>query len=231
MTALLMALASPSIAGATEPAEPDAQPDAQVQEIYAQGQRLFEEGEYSGAAEAWTAMLTMLPEGEAHRLTRSSTVYNIVSARLLAFRRERTADGLQDDRQLVAARDLLAAYRAEYEQSYGADAALDPRLIEISEELEAEGTDTWVGPCLSPPPPCLSPCLSVIPPSQRGCGGGRRDDDDGLAWLGLLALPAVGRRRRDALQRMSSRLPADVVQRLGAQLDDDDDDDDEGTAR
>jgi hypothetical protein len=201
------------------------QDPAELERLYAAGQDRYAARDYVGAAEAWTELLHMLPENEANRATRENVLLNILQAHLDAYRRLRDEDGNRMTEQLHAAERLFDEYVQQFRASYGDAVPLAAVVQERADEIHAELAEaqvgaclgpmwclTTIGPCLSPPPP---------PPTRRGCGG-KHDD---VALLGVLALPGlVRRRRRDVLAGLSSRLPADVVERLQTKLETDPED-------
>jgi len=70
--------------------------------------------------------------------------------------------------------------------------------------------DTAYGPCLSPP---MGPCLNVIESRPSGCGGSK--GGEGFALLPTLMLMGLRtRRRKDAVERVADKLPADVADKL-----------------
>lgn len=197
-----------------------------IERLYIEGQDRYAEGDFVGAAERWTELLGALPENEANRATRESVLINIILAYLDAYRRVRTDAGERDIEHLHAAQRIVDDYLVQFRESYGDAVALSSAVQEKTDELAASlrNHQAEVAPCLQPWP-CLSPCLDPLPPpaTRRGCS-----DKNDVALLGLLALPGVvRRRRREILAQVSSRLPADVVKRLEANLDREPDENDE----
>jgi hypothetical protein len=202
---------------------------SEVERLYLQGQEQHDAGDYAGAAESWTQLLDMIPESKDTRVTRENVLINILWVSLQAARNTKGDERIE---HLEGALRLVEAYRAELAAVHGPETKMAEALQERVSEIEAElrvaeaddegdegdegGEDTYVGVCLQPL------CLSVLPPSPRGCGNRRRHD---TAWLGLLAVPLIVRRRREVLARVASRLPEDVARRLEASLDDDEDED------
>lgn len=79
------------------------------------------------------------------------------------------------------------------------------------------GPDAWMGPCLSPPPD-VGPCLSPVEPDVGPCLSEPFIDDPGFAPLDRRFdraphLPLIDD-RASSIEKLESRLPADVVQRL-----------------
>jgi hypothetical protein len=200
---------------------------AEIERLYLEGQDRYAANDFAGAAEQWTALLSALPERPTNREVRVNVLVNVIWAHLEAYRRTRMDDGQTDIEHLRKGQAVVDAYRRELREVYGEDAELHAAIERASNELEAELTDAeardmlfCLSPCLQP---CLSPCLQPLQPSRRGCG----DDHRGTAVLGALVIPSIVRRRRkDVLAELGSRLPADVVQRLQARLEDDPEDDD-----
>jgi hypothetical protein len=196
---------------------------SEIERMYVEGQDRYVEGDYVGAAQQWTALLDALPESESNRVARESVLLNAMQAYIDAYRRVRNADGTRNVEHLHGAQRILDDYRGQLRDVHGEEvaAAVQEKADELDGELAAAARleEGDIGACLQPW--CLSPCLEALP-QRRGCDGA----GGGMAVLGLFALPGVARRRRrDVLAQMSSRLPADVVQRLEAQLDADPEDD------
>ena len=187
---------------------------------------LKESKAYADAARMLEDVFDRVPEDGPYRGVRETVALNVLDAYLSAYRE----DG--ETVHLHRARAFRERYQAAIEAAYpGQDVttadvrakseALDAALAELAKTYEftpcltviapePEPTEPPVGPCLSPPSPCLQP----IEP-KRGCGD---DGDPGLA--AALLLPLGLRRRRDVLDRLADRLPADVLARLKAKLDD-----------
>lgn len=214
------------------PAAVLAAPDrSELERLYLQGSDLQGVGEYAHAAEVWTGLLQRMPETPANSSSRESVLIQVLGAHIDAFEHQLGADGKKDIEHLHAGKRVADAYLAQFAATYGEarspSSAVADKIRELEFRIETAPAapvepEHDVGPCLQP---CLQPCLSPPPPlpTCQGCGG--KDDPMTAALFGLLPLAAFPRRRRDALARLSARLPPDVVARLEARCDDDDDDD------
>lgn len=225
-TTLAAWLGIPGLAAAAAPKE-----GAAVESRFEQGRQRFSEQRYLEAAEAFTEVLGQVDEVILNRVTRENVMLNVLLAYEWAYRTSTDDEGDKDVGLLDEGQRVLDGYRAELSAAYGKDADPSPELAEAIARYEEarriahekhgsdpgeqdavpEEPDPPVGPCLSPPPP---------PPAAqaKGCGGG--GDDASVAWLGLLALPLVRRRRR-AVEHFADRLPADVMRRLRQSADED----------
>lgn len=217
-TATLVAwLGLPSLATAAAPAS-----RAEIDSRFAEGKQRFQDKQYLEAAEIFTEVLGKIEEVLLNRPSRENVMSNILIAYEWAYRASGRGEDDKDVSLLDAGQRVLDGYRAELARVYPSHAEPSQSLVDaiarfeearrIAHEAHDSPTEpVEVGPCLSPPPP---------PPivESKGCGS---NDDSSIAWLGVLALPLV-RRRRGALERLAERLPPDVVQRLRARPDDDD---------
>lgn len=206
VAALTAVLAGPATARASRPPEEQ----SELERRFSEGQRSFDQGDYEGAAQRWTALLERVPESAEDRTVRETVLLNVLQAHQYAYR------NTGDIEHLRAARVVLDRYVTELHRAYGDDGSPSERVYEVGNELadllaQAEA-QIEVGPCLQP---CLTPCLEPLPPT-KGCGG--RSNDPGLAIVGLLAVPVVRRRRREVLEDMATALPPDVLARLRARL-------------
>lgn len=206
----LLMLGAP--AHAAESARPD---DAEIERVYNEGDGRRAEGDFVGAADSWERLLLLLPENEENRAIRAIIVIAIADTLSDAYHRLVAADGTRDRAHLDRAIAILDAYAKEFQGAYGPAVPVDAGVLEAREEIEAVlpvPEDDIVGPCLQPclePPPCLQPIES-----PRGCG-----DKTPMAFVMLATLGLGIRRRRDALEKCESVLPADVVARLRSRLD------------
>ena len=207
------------IPGLVSAAEPGA--TVSVQSRFEEGKQHFEEKRYLEAAEVFTEVLGRVDEELLNRPTRENVMRNVLIAYEWAYRSSTDDQGSKDVTVLDAGQRVLDEYRAELQRVYPSHPTPSDSLAEAigryeearriaheahgpsQAQAQAEPETEVVGPCLSPPPP--EPTAH-----GKGCGG---DGDSSVAWLGMIALPVVRRRRR-ALERVADRLPPDVVQRL-----------------
>ena len=195
--------------------EPTSISNEEIGRLYGEGQEKFEQKDYAAAADRFEELFDRIPESPNNRAIRESLALNILDACILGF---------EDSREpafLERGREFIRRYYAEFVPVYGESVAVIAELQSVAtriSELEQDIRDAeTLGPCLDP---CLSACLAPPPPClqsiepRRGCGGG---GDPGLA--AALLLPLGLRRRRDVLERLADRLPADVIERLRAKAD------------
>ena len=209
---LLVALALLSNA----PAMPD---QKALEQVYAEGQERFEEGDYAAAAEAFERLFSMVPESRETWAIRQNVAINVVTAWFSAYDRQLGPQG-KDITYLERAAAFRDLYIAEHDAAYGDEVEMIQEVREVFDDVELrldEALNPKVGPCLGPIEPCLSPCLSPLPPNERGCGG---RNDPGMALT--LLLPLGLRRRREVFDRIADALPADVAAKVRAKLDEDD---------
>jgi len=178
---------------------------------------LTEQKEYAEAARMLEEVFERVPEGNTNRGLRETIALNVLDAYLSAYRED--GESIHLHRAQAFRERYRAAIEAEYPGKDVTTADVHAKSDELDEAL-AKLAKTYafepclsvigpeVGPCLEPPPPCLQP----IEP-KRGCGG---DGDPGLA--AALLLPLGLRRRREVLEELADRLPADVVERLRSKL-------------
>ena len=191
----------------------------EVEQLYNEGSRSHADRNYAEAAVTWTQLLEVLPESPANLTLRESVVIAVLDAYESAFEVQLGPDGSRDIEHLLAAKRVADVYVAQFNAAYGTERARNPEVdraiadIEgaIAEQMKLEEEPAVVGPCLSPPH-----CLSEIEP-RPGCGDGRT-----AAPFVVLPLAIRRRRRREALDRLAARLPADVVARLHTRDVDDD---------
>ncbi len=216
--ALIAAAISASLSTNARGQESGASDDSvmsEVERLYLKGQEHIEAKQFDLAAQAFHECREKLAEAEEFKTIRESLLLNEVDALILAFNQVRAVDGTHQFEFLDRADESLAKYRADFASAYGDQASITAAVEEMAAELQdtrdaatrkPKPDDPDISVCLQP---CLQPCLSPLPP-PRGCHG----DDDGLAVLGLLALPAIARRRKDVLASVKDRLPKDVVAKL-----------------
>src|SRR5690606_2140650 len=88
-------------------------PDSEVERLYVEGQDKYSEGDFAGAADAWTRLLDRLPEAQANRATRENVLLNVVQAHLDGYARARRDDGSKDIGHLRSGKAVLDAYFAD----------------------------------------------------------------------------------------------------------------------
>lgn len=206
MRPLILALAVLS----GQPGEVD---QAQVEQIYGQAQEYVEQKNYDLALERFETLIEMFPEAEESKVIRESLILNILDVSRHAYNGTFNDDGSRRPEFLDRGFEQLRRYEADYEAAYGTSPR-SPAVREAAQKLRDEANEEpYIGPCLSPIPPCLSP-----PPLEprRGCGG----ESGGVASLVLLPF-ALRRRRTSMLEKVSCVLPPDVVARLRERSDED----------
>lgn len=170
----------------------------QAKALYLRGQEAFGRGDFREAGLAFEQAAALAPTVRLHLHA------------AIAFRFAATAEA-----DPALATELCEATRYHADAVAAHSQALPEQINEArTAQAEAEAhcgellEPHTVGPCLIPP---LGPCLSIIE-DPRGCGHRR---DGGVAMLGALAFMGLrSRRRRDAVERLADRLPADVVAKL-----------------
>lgn len=113
-----------------------AAPDSEVERLYVEGQDKYAEGDFAGAADAWTRLLDRLPEAQANRATRENVLLNVVQAHLDGYARARRDDGSKDIGHLRSGKAVLDKYFAEFKGAYGDRAAVSAAVQEKADELE-----------------------------------------------------------------------------------------------
>jgi hypothetical protein len=191
-------------------------PDTQeIERLYTEGDGRFADRDYVGAADSWEGLLHILPENEGNKAIRGALVVMIAEALINAHHHLVADDGSKDKAHLERAIAILDGYDSALREAYGPGAQPDAGIAQKREEIEN---------AIAPPEhdddigPCLQPCLNVEPaplPPRRGCGGEKTP----MAFVMLATLGLGIRRRRDALDKVESVLPSDVVARLRSRLD------------
>ncbi len=170
-----------------------------------------EAGAHAAAGEKFELVVSMVPESSANRALRESAALNVVEEWTSVYE-EGVSSGSEDTSPLeraIAFRDL---YLREFHAAYGPNAAIIHELTVAFNQLELRLKEARTVAVLH----CLQPCLSPIPPNERGCGS----NDPGMALT--LLLPLGLRRRRDVFDRIADALPADVAAKVRSKLDNDD---------
>lgn len=178
--------------------------EIETRALFGEGQEAFERGEYREAAIAFSEAADRSPQLVTLRL--NAVIMYRLATEAAAESDPEAAESLcystMDAVDLVTRHPDAKPAHAKW--------AMD----EFSRVQDLCMSD-MLGPCLSPPPPDedVGPCLSVIPAKERGCSASARSAPTAL--LGSLMLLGLrSRRRRDAVEKMADRLPADVVARL-----------------
>lgn len=115
-----------------------AAPDQEIERLYVEGQDKYSEGDFAGAADAWTRLLDRLPEAQANRATRENVLLNVVQAHLDGYDRTRKDDGTKDIEMLRAGKVVLDTYFASFKKAYGDRAAVSTAVQEKADELESK---------------------------------------------------------------------------------------------
>jgi hypothetical protein len=180
------------IAGSAE-AQAASQPSEEVEQLYVQGQDLFDAGDFAGAANAWSKALDGMPENEKSKTTRELLVIQTMTASRQAHAKT------QDVRHLRNGQAALDRYIASFKQAYGQEAVLSDSVQQARIELltalqEAESQpQEWpeeepkaAEPKPAQPPPA-TPAVApaeLPPPTDRGA-------DRGKQGTGLIATGSV----------------------------------------
>jgi hypothetical protein len=118
-----------------------AAPNPEIERLYVEGQDKYAEGDFAGAADAWTRLLDLLPEAQANRATRENVLLNVVQAHLDGYARTRKDDGNKDIEMLRAGKQVLDTYFANFKKAYGDRAAVSTAVQEKADELESTLAD------------------------------------------------------------------------------------------
>ncbi len=113
-----------------------AAPDSEIERLYVEGQDKYADGDFAGAADAWTRLLERLPEAQANRATRENVLLNVIQAHLDGYARNRKDDGSKDIGHLRNAKQVLDAYFASFKKAYGDRAAVSAAVQEKADELD-----------------------------------------------------------------------------------------------
>lgn len=145
-------------------------PDQEIERLYVEGQDKYAEGDFAGAADAWTRLLERLPEAQNNRATRENVLLNVVQAHLDGYARNRKEDGSKDIEMLRAGKQVLDTYFASFKKAYGDRAAVSTAVQEKADELERTLADAEKEASAVPEPD----------PQPDGDGGGdTQPDGDG----------------------------------------------------
>jgi hypothetical protein len=129
-----------------------AAPDPEIERLYVEGQDKYAEGDFAGAADAWTRLLQRLDEKQANRATRENVLLNVVQAHLDGYARTRKDDGTKDIELLRAGKQVLDAYFASFKQAYGDRAAVSAAVQEKADELDRALADAEKEAAVVPEP-------------------------------------------------------------------------------
>jgi hypothetical protein len=184
-----------SFASAPLPAQAVA-PDQEIERLYVEGQDKYAEGDFAGAADAWTRLLDRLPEAQANRATRENVLLNVVQAHLDGYARTRKADGSKDIELLRAGKQVLDDYFASFKKAYGDRAAVSTAVQEKADDLERLLADAEREAAAVPEPgPGPSDGGGGTGPQPAGDGGGGKPNvivlESGNDGSGLIAGGAV----------------------------------------
>ncbi len=163
---LLAATVALSFATASSNLQAAATQDSEVERLYVEGQDNYANGDFAGAADAWTRLLERLPEAQANRATRENVLLNVLQAHLDGYSRTRRDDGTKDVSHLRSAKDVLDTYFGDFKKAYGDRAAVSAAVQEKADELDA----------------ALAEAEKVVPPpalDDGGDDGGDDGNDDG----------------------------------------------------
>ncbi len=111
--------------------------DSEIERLYVEGQDNYANGDFAGAADAWTRLLDRMPEAQADRSTRENVLLNVLQAHLDGYARTRREDGSKDISHLRSGKAVLDSYFADFTKAYGDRAAVSAAVQEKADELEA----------------------------------------------------------------------------------------------
>jgi hypothetical protein len=173
-----------------------AAPDQEIERLYVEGQDKYAEGDFAGAADAWTRLLERLPEAQSNRATRENVLLNVVQAHLDGYARTRKEDGSKDIEMLRAGKQVLDTYFAGFKKAYGDRAAVSTAVQEKADELERALADAEREAAVVPDPgPGPDAGGGGTGPTPDGGGGGNKPDvivvESGSDGAGLIAGGAV----------------------------------------
>ncbi|MCA9711199.1 MAG: hypothetical protein KDK70_35495 [Myxococcales bacterium] len=127
--------------------------DSEIERLYVEGQDKYADGDFAGAADAWTRLLDRLPEAQANRATRENVLLNVLQAHLDGYARNRRDDGSKDIGHLRSAKEVLDAYFASFKKAYGDRAAVSAAVQEKADELDRTLEEAEREAAATPPPP------------------------------------------------------------------------------
>lgn len=183
--------------------------DSEIERLYVEGQDKYAEGDFAGAADAWTRLLDRLPEAQANRATRENVLLNVVQAHLDGYARTRKDDGSKDIDHLRSGKAVLETYFTDFKKAYGDRAAVSAAVQEKADELDRTLTDAErdaaATPAVTPDPDpdptdpnpgdgTKSPNIIVLEAENDGGGlivGGAVAAGLSLGGFGVLAAGAV----------------------------------------
>jgi hypothetical protein len=151
-----------------------AAPDSEVERLYVEGQDKYAEGDFAGAADAWTRLLDRLPEAQSNRATRENVLLNVVQAHLDGYARNRKPDGTKDIEHLRSAKAVIEAYFTAFKKAYGDRAAVSAAVQEKSDELDRTLADAEKEAAVVPDP---GPKPDSTPGDTKPEGGGKQGPD------------------------------------------------------
>lgn len=172
-----------------------AAPDQEIERLYVEGQDKYAEGDFAGAADAWTRLLERLPEAQSNRATRENVLLNVVQAHLDGYARNRKGDGSKDIEMLRAGKSVLDTYFANFKKAYGDRAAVSTAVQEKADELERTLADAEKEAAAVPEPQPEPDQGGGDKQPDQGGGGNDRPDvivlESGNDGGGLIAGGAV----------------------------------------
>jgi len=160
-----------SFAGAPLQVQAAPKVDSEVERLYVEGQDKYAEGDFAGAADAWTRLLDRLPEAQSNRATRENVLLNVVQAHLDGYARTRKDDGSKDIEMLRAGKAVLDTYFTNFKKAYGDRAAVSTAVQEKADELERTLADAEKEAAVVPEP--------EPDPDNGGNGGNNNPDSNG----------------------------------------------------
>ena len=176
IAALAVALASPPVAASQGGSD-------EVARLYTEGQRQFDTGNFSGAAETWRKTLAALVESDDTRALRETVLINALAAYQEAYKADR------DPAHLDEASALVAQYREVLTGTYGADAIPGAAVVEAEAALRTTARSATPvaskpapSPTSSPAAPAATSSVATTPSKPL------RPDRDGI---GLITSGAV----------------------------------------
>ncbi|MCX4239287.1 hypothetical protein [Paraliomyxa miuraensis] len=153
---------------AMAPLSVQAAPDSgEIERLYVEGQDKYGEGDFAGAAAAWTRLLDRLPEAQANRATRENVLLNVVQAHLDGYARARKDDGSKDIDHLRSGKTVLDDYFADFKAAYGDRAAVSAAVQEKADELERALADAEKELAATPDPGPTEPVGPTEPKTDK----------------------------------------------------------------
>lgn len=179
--ALLLAFPASAVAASTPTpgpgiaamlAGPEA-PASEIERLYVSGQDKYGEGDFAGAADDWTILLSRLPEAQSNKATRENVLLNVLQAYLDAYNRTRGDDGKKDITHLEKGKSVLDTYYEDYNKAYGQGASVSAAVQEKGDELERElekAREEAAAAAATPPDDGTTPPDETTPPGDTGPG-------------------------------------------------------------